>query len=947
MSTPIEARWAELSPLLDQLLELPSVSRTEWIDAHVADAQLRELLEAMLSAEDTTGMLDRPGDEYARILIEGEPQPAVVERSACPYRLLRKLGEGGMASVYLAERADGAFAQQVAVKLMRVGILDPYERERFSRERQILARLEHPHIARLLDGGLTAEGVPWIALEYVPGEPIVRFCDTRRFDLRDRLRLFMLVCDAVQFAHQVLIVHRDLKPNNILVRADGTPKLLDFGIAKLLDDEAEAADSTRTEYRRLTPGYAAPEQFTDAPVTTATDIYTLGVLLHELLTGRKPVARGDDTLRLPSTMFSGEADATMRARERASTPHALKRHLAGDLDCILLKALRFDPARRYTSVAELREDISRHLDGDPIHARPDAWSYRAGKFLQQHTFALAAAATVLVVLILATAFSLHEARVVRAASMLADREAKDAAAENDFLISTFEAANPFNTQGAPLTARELLENTASRIDTEFGDNWRVGAKLHQAMGEIFFSFKRSAQARREYQAALDALTHFLPPDSAEILEARIIVQVQRLMQGDVAGAIAELEQIQTIAANRGGDYVHAHYRAQENIALAMTMRGDYARATQISESLLAEANELAAKGIRTYAKYNLASDYLQQERLEPATRAIDDLSAHDVGTGPAPPGLLFHLRDIAELMLELGRLHDAQGLFERLMAATSQAPDLQSWFSAEDFAHAGIVLDGLGDARAAAMFRAAFDAFEKTKDGFPPLLVDAEYGDARALIAAGRFDEASMRLNRLIEMHRQFGFPQHPIVLAARSALAEIAIERGAADAEQSLRAIADLQRKDTDRELPYTLLALARAAQRRGDTAQVQGFIDETLNVLRQQNRPWHPFAYRAYRLRAELADAAHDAATARRARLHALASAGIAFGAEHSRTRELLVALGARSDGAARELLQQAAQLAGPAPAEDLYRRALQMLARVETPAAGTPATVQTARQ
>jgi serine/threonine-protein kinase len=940
VNSAVEARWRDLAPLLDLLLELPASARASWMEVQVEDPELRQLLEVLLAKDDAHGMLDRPGSDYSRILIEPPPAPTLIGREACPYRLLQLIGEGGMASVFLAERADGAFSQQVAVKVMRVGMLDPYERERFSREQQILARLEHPHIARLLDGGLTPEGVPWIALEYVPGEPITRYCDARKRDIRARLRLFMQVCEAVQFAHQALIVHRDLKPNNILVREDETPKLLDFGIAKLLDDDPERVDATRTEYRRLTPGYAAPEQFTSAPVTTATDVYTLGVLLHELLIGRKPIARGDDTLRLPSSMFAAEADAPMRAGARASTPRALRRALAGDLDCILLKALRSEPSRRYASAAALSEDVGRHLDGEPIHARPDAWTYRAGKFVQRHMWSIAAATVFLVVLLASTAFSLLEAQAARAASQLADREAKDAAAENDFLISTFESVNPFNTQGTKISARALLESTASRIDDEFSDSPRISAKLHDAMGEVFFSFKRITQARRQYEAAVEADTRFLPADGPDILDAQTTVQVQRLYQGDIAGAIPELIRIERSSADRGGDYLKVHYRARENLALAMTLSGDYARATQISEGLLPEAGILASRGVRTYAKYNLASDYLQQERLADATRATDELSANDLRTDGSPsPGLIFHLRAIAELLLELGRMQEAQMLFARLQAVALAQPDLQSWFFAEDLAHEAIALHALDDrAQSQAKFRAAFDSFREAGDEFPQVLVDAEYGVARALIADRAFDEADRHLESVLVMYRPMGFPDHPLILACREAQAEINLARGDASAATELQTLLDKQRPAFGRELPATLLVLARDALNRSDMAHSQALLDEMARLLDRQGRPRHPFAYQAQMLRAELEDARKNGVAARNARLQALASAMIAFGRDHARTRDLLTELGAKDKLAATELLREAATLSGPPPAEELYQRALHMLARVEAPAANT---------
>jgi len=930
VNATIEREWRELSPLLDDLFEVPEAERASWLARHVPDASLRVRLEQLLRDAHAPGLLDRPGSDYGALLLERSPLPELIDR-ANPYRVLELIGEGGMASVYRAECGEGEAARAVAIKVMRVGMLDPFERERFSRERRILARLEHPHIARLLDGGLTAEGVPWIALEYVPGEPITRFCDEHFCDIDARLRLFLQVCEAVQFAHQALVVHRDLKPNNILVRQDGTPKLLDFGIAKLIDDSGGEEDATRTEYRRLTPGYAAPEQFAHGPVTTATDVYALGVLLHELLTGTRPQFRVDGTARPPSATFA-ENDATRRAAPRAATPRALRNRLAGDLDCIVSHALRSDPARRYSAVSMLREDVARHLDGAPIRARPDAWSYRAGKFLKRHALSLGMAASVLGLLLGAAIFSLDQANVARQALARADQEAKDAAAENDFLISTFASANPFNTQGAPQSAHDVLLSAASRVDEEFADSPRVRAKLHDAIGELFFSFKQISRARREYAAALEADRAFLAPHSAELLEAEITVQIQRLFQGQIDEALPELERIEREARAPGVAYLHAHYRARENIALAMSQRGDYAAATALSESLLEESDRLAAQGMRTYAKYNLSNDYLAQERLDLATRAIDEMSRNDIVGGNVSPGALFHVREQAELLLELGRVAQAHELLARLRPQARKTPELQAWFYAEDLAHEAEALRELGDTEHAhATYRLAFETFARAGEAFPPVLVDGEYGDALTSIAGGDSAKAVERLRTTVAMYAALGTPAHPMALASRAALAAIDLEHDDPAARAELESIASTQRARVDRDLPYTLLALAQQAQRTREMSRADALLDETLDVLRRQGRPWHPYAYRAYLMRASAAQSRGDAGATRTSQLHALAAALTDFGEQHPRVRTLLAALG--KDAHAQDAALRAARALVPQPpAESLYRRALATLAVVE---------------
>jgi serine/threonine protein kinase/Flp pilus assembly protein TadD len=393
-------RWLRIDSILDTAFELPVDARDAYLDrACAGDPELRSRVDALLAAD------REAGDFLAAPLIRRRPAPgrepddpglaavAAVGQRIGPYRVLRELGCGGMGAVYLAERVDGQFEQRVALKLIRRGMASDEILRRFLRERQILARLQHPHIARLLDGGLTVDGQPWFAMEHVEGVAITRYADERRLTIDERVRLFVGICDAVRHAHQAGVVHRDLKPSNLLVDAAGEVKLLDFGIAKLLEEgewEGEGRASTRTGVRLMTPEYAAPEQIRGEPITPATDTYGLGVVLYELLTGHHPYRAGpQDTPAAverricheepprPSTRV-GHAEAVSRARR--TSPARLCRRLAGDLDNILLRALEQEPARRYPSADALSDDLRRHLAGLPVRAKRATILYRAWKF---------------------------------------------------------------------------------------------------------------------------------------------------------------------------------------------------------------------------------------------------------------------------------------------------------------------------------------------------------------------------------------------------------------------------------------------------------------------------------------------------------------------------------------------------------------------------------------
>ena len=357
------ARWQQIDALLDALLDLPPGQRDAYLDAHTADdPALRIELEALLASfEETEGILDQPAAALAGAV---RPEPGSLEgHQVGAYRIIRQIGQGGMGTVYLAKRDD--VQKTVALKMVRDGLATPEHVQRFLLERRVLARLEHAHIARLLDAGVTPQGTPYFAMEYVEGQPITTYCDTQKLSIKERLRLFLTVCSVVQYAHQNLVVHRDLKPSNILVTEKGDIRLLDFGIAKLLEadaiEEASDAFTTHTGRRMMTPAYASPEQLRGDPITTTSDVYSLGVLLYELLTGQRPFdetktspqerAYTRTTPRKPSTVLTENTrhrsgDTLILTAARATTLDRLRRQLSGDLDTICLKALRPEPERR-------------------------------------------------------------------------------------------------------------------------------------------------------------------------------------------------------------------------------------------------------------------------------------------------------------------------------------------------------------------------------------------------------------------------------------------------------------------------------------------------------------------------------------------------------------------------------------------------------------------------
>ncbi|MBB1088780.1 protein kinase [Lysobacter sp. SG-8] len=498
-------RWQRLSPLLDKLLELEPEARARRLaELREEDPALATDLQALIALEDDNS------DFLSEPLVVPPAGPAS-GMEVGPYRLESLLGEGGMGQVWLASRADGLYQRRVALKLLRPGLTSQDLRLRFTREREILARLAHPNIARLLDAGVSAEGLPYLALEYVDGTPITDYCREHRTPLDQRLEMFRQVCDAVSHAHANLIVHRDLKPSNILVTPAGQVRLLDFGIAKLLDGEAPAPEQTGTGMRAFTLHYAAPEQILGEPVTTMTDVYSLGVVLYELLADRKPYrlkrhsdAEWEEAILNadPVRPSQGVLQDTSAGGER----QALRRHsrrLAGDLDNIVLKALAKRPEQRYPSVEALSQDVGRYEAGRPVLAQPQRLGYRFRKYVGRHRWALATGLVVALVLSLSLGLVAWQARQAVA-------EAARAQAMQDFMIGLFEDAGV--REGEPLDVDRLLDGAVERGNLQLAQEPRARAELLGVIARLRLGLGDTERARGllEQQAALLAQTPNVP-----------------------------------------------------------------------------------------------------------------------------------------------------------------------------------------------------------------------------------------------------------------------------------------------------------------------------------------------------------------------------------------------------------------------------------------------------
>ena len=657
--------------------------------------------------------------------LEEAGRDEMIGRTIGRYRIERRLASGGMGTVYLAARADDQFTQRVAVKIVKRGLDTEEILGRFRRERQTLAQLAHPNIARLFDGGATGDGQPYLVMEYVEGEPIDEYCDRRRLDVNGRLRLFLTVCDAVRHAHQHLVVHRDLKPDNILVTEDGAPKLLDFGISTVLESRS-ASRVTVSRDRRLTPEYASPEHIAGAPETTASDVYSLGAILYELLCGRLPhrfatrtpeeiqrvVAAGDP--RLPSEACRRSeppSDASEIARARRTIPELLARRLRGDLDTIVMAALRKDPARRYPSVEALALDLRRFLDRLPVSARRDTFAYRASRFVRRHAVGTSLASLSLILLVAGGAGFAWQARVAKKERDQALTARAQSDAITGFLTRMLEAADPARS-GPGMTVHEVLDGAAGRVDGELGDQPLVQASLRGTIGKTYQALglysdaekqlREAYRLHREHLGTNDADTAESLADLASVLYAtnqlpeaasdletavsvfRIAGETRRLAAalsslGAVRRAQGELDQAERsqrealdLRRKVSGEESLDVAESLNNLAGVLAARGrlDEARplledALRIRSRGLGESHPLVAQSTDNLAVLLHRQGHV--EEAEPLYRKALELETRVLG--PEHPDVAVTQRNLALLLASKGSLADAEGLLESCLAS--------------------------------------------------------------------------------------------------------------------------------------------------------------------------------------------------------------------------------------------------------------------------------------
>jgi eukaryotic-like serine/threonine-protein kinase len=790
-------RWQRLQEIFHTAARLDPTAQAAYVEAACAgDGALRQEVEGLLAASREAGDL---AGEVERAASAALSEARLVGSRFGPYRVVRELGQGGMGRVYLAVRDDDQFQRRVAVKVAHAAQA-PDLRDRFRSERQILAALDHPNIARLLDGGTTEEGVPYLVLEYVEGEPIDRYCDARELPVAERLRLFRTVCSAVHSAHQSLVVHRDLKPANVLVTTDGAPKLLDFGIAKLLRPEllGQAPSFTTALHRPMTPEYASPEQVRGETVTTASDVYSLGVLLYELLTGCRPLRLEGQSptgierivsevdpeppsvaARRPAERADGRAPEE-RSRARRATPDRLQRVLQGDLDNVVLMALRKAPARRYASAEQLAEDLRRHEDGLPVLARKDTIRYRAGKFVRRNRYPVAFGVAFVGLLL---GFGLNRAQLARALAHERDQarlEADTAQHVAAFLEDVFRLADPNEQEGAAITAREILDRAAERLSRDEHEQPTVRAALLDTMGNVYRHLGLYTRAEPMLEQALAARHASLGEEHLDTARSLFHLGELRWDQSRYAEAEGLLRRALGVRERLLPPDHPDRADALQILGIVLRYQG---------KGVEAEASLRRALALREAAVGDAAPLALTLERL---AQVLEDRGELKEAEGMARRSVEIARRrrgehlDTARCLGRLGAILRREGEFVEAEAAIREALALHRKLLGNDHPMTAVSLDDLGNllrdrpdlAAAEPVYREAM-AIDLRRLGEDHLELATVRADlAELLVDRSRLDEAEELYAQSLAARNRLG-ADSPFALESRQGLARVAAARG------------------------------------------------------------------------------------------------------------------------------------------------------------------------
>ena len=844
------ATLGRLRAIFDSVIELPVDERVAWLEQHVANSEDQAAVLALLRADETgRGVLDTPAGELAgRMKNDGPALENLVGQNIGAFRLVRLLGKGGMAAVFLGERQGGDFDQQVAIKLLRRGLYSELEQRLFLRERQVLANLSHPNIARLFDGDVTEAGIPFLVMEYIDGEPSTHYANAQQLDVRQRLALLLTVLRAVDVAHRSLVVHRDLKPSNIMVDAEGNVKLIDFGIAKLLEDDVDHA--TVGVY---TPDYAAPEQITGQPITTATDVYSLGVVMHELLLGVRPQGQPP---RRPSVLAAELALADKNEIKAALPMRAMKPALQGDLDNIVLKALSSEADRRYPSAGAFADDIQRYLDHQPVSAHPPSSWYRARKFVGRHKGGVLTSAAFVVAIVAALALAVWQANVAQREAIRADAQAQRAISVREFMVSLFDAAKLKLDKDQQPTPAQLVSAARERVETDtrmpastradvlatLGEVSMVNGDLdgaldlmdraialkqqlyHESDSELWGTQVQRAtlltqmgRSKETLEPLKASLPYFRADNTETAVEALQILAATQIRNGEVDGAIATAREAAAKAAIVPNLDPIDVMQMRTYPAMALIVAGRYAEGAPELEAALQEWRSRGLAQGATYADTanNLAVAKVNMGDPVGAERVFAEITTIERKLNPALGKNALSLRNLAGVQIQLGMYADAESALQevvKLDEATLPENSLSranTWLSVATLAYA----QG-NDEAAEQSLQTALRFCAQPGGDTNDKCAGAHQLRGLLLLRAGRLDEADAEIAQALEQRVRVYGDQHVRVAAGYVVQADLALARK--DTAQALslseKAFAILREKKADRSQDALLAGIVHA---------------------------------------------------------------------------------------------------------------------------------------
>lgn len=858
-------RWQKVKQILEAALERQEYERTIFFNETCADdPELRKEVESLLAyEEEVNSFLEIPAIDFQANALHREQQ-AEPEKVIGAYQILNRIGRGGMGDVFLATRVDDQYNKRVAIKLLRYGMDSEQVIARFRYERQILASLEHPNIGQLFDGGTTKSGLPYFVMEYIEGQTIDAYCDANKLTTVERLQLFQKVCSAVHYAHQNLVVHRDIKPGNILVTPDGTPKLLDFGIAKLLNPGlyAPSMQPLTVMLNPMTPDYASPEQVKGQPVTTVSDVYSLGVLLYELLTGHRPYRVQNFTPQeiervvchqepeRPSTAVNRREDIVtadgatkmtltpdLVSKTREGQPERLRRKLEGDLDNIVLMAMRKEPNRRYISVEQFSEDIRRHMEGRPVIARKDTTSYRVGKFIKRNRIAVTVAMAFLVLLLGSTA-------AITIQSVKASRERDKARQVSTFLVDIFKVSNPTQSRGETITAREILDKGTEKIDTELKDQPEAQALMMQTIGEVHVSLALFDSAIPLLERALKIRQELFGNEDLSVAQSMNELGVAKYRKAQYDEAEPLLREALRIRRKLLGKEHRDIAETLNGLGLVLfdlekntEAEAVYREGLAMQRNLLGSEHEDYAMGLNNLglALYNQGL-YAEAETMLKEALAIDRRVL-----GNEHSSVALNLGNLASTLQREGKDEEAEGYFREAIAINRK-------ILGENHRDLGAPLNGLGFvminqgnfAEAEKLFREALAIFKSTVGEENPSVATMTDNVGFALYNQGKYEEAEIMYRKALAMYRKVLGEENNSATRCMIKIAELHCDQGDyATTESMLSRVQQIHRKiypQGHSDIAAPLLILARVAIARSKPQEAEKMVQEALQIRKDK---------------------------------------------------------------------------------------------------------------